>query len=114
MPLCGELQLALPVLRLTELGRPADNEGDKGRGRGNELCLLTKGGRTDRLQPILDATQMGMSVYLTALRLPRLSYKQKANQERKESGQPKFLTRPKRRHRDPTTPAHKSRITKMT
>ena len=74
MPLCGELQLALPVLRLTELGRPAVNEGDKGRGRGNELCLLTKGG-TNRLQPILDATLRRMSVNLTDLRLPRMSYK---------------------------------------
>ena len=55
-----------------------------------------------------------MSVNLTAFRLPRLSYKQKVNQERKEGGQPKFLTRHKRRHRDPKTPAHKSRITKNT
>ena len=39
MPLCGEPQLALPVLRLTELGRPADNEGDKGKeGETSYVC----------------------------------------------------------------------------
>ena len=84
MPLCGEPQLALPVLRLTELGRPADNEGDEGRGRGNELCLSARGRTTHEPKLIHDAGQ----------------------RERIESG----LDSSKRRNRDPLNHAHKSHI----
>ena len=41
MPLCGEPQLALPVLRLTELGKPADNEGDKEKRKGKRVMFVS-------------------------------------------------------------------------
>ena len=82
MPPCGKLQLALPVLRPTARGT---------RGSGNELYLLTRGQtdvHADELQSIHDATEKGDG--RKSDRLPRLSYKQKANQERIEGGQLKF------------------------